>query len=77
MKILGYLLLLSLPVWAQRGAAPHPAGMRAGWGITVADEDVLKLAVQLGVRDIVIYGGPGARTLPGTATPLSKPRADY
>jgi mannonate dehydratase len=51
--------------------------MRAGWGITVLTDEALTTAAQLGVRDVVIYGGPGAGTLPGTDQPLSKPRADY
>lgn len=33
--------------------------MRSSWGIAVATDEVLKLSAQLGVRDIVIYGGPG------------------
>jgi mannonate dehydratase len=51
--------------------------MRAGWGITVLDDDVLKLAAQMGVRDVVLYGGPGARTVPGTTEPLTTRRATY
>src|SRR5438034_6477715 len=35
------------------------ADMRSAWGIAVATDEVLKLSSQLGVRDIVIYGGPG------------------
>jgi mannonate dehydratase len=33
--------------------------MRAAWGIAAATDEVLKLSAQLGVRDLVIYGGPG------------------
>ena len=51
--------------------------MRAAWGINVVDDDVCKLAVQMGVRDVVLYGGPGAKNLPGTAQVLTKPRAEY
>lgn len=58
-------------------AAEPPQPMRAAWAIREATDEVLKLAVQLGVRDIVLYGGPGARNLPGTSQPLTKPRAEY
>ena len=54
---------------------PEPAGMHPAWAIRLATDEVLKLAAQFGVRDIIVYGGPGAATLPGTATPLAKPRA--
>jgi mannonate dehydratase len=58
-------------------ATDAPDGMRAGWGITVLADDVLKLAVQMGVRDVVLYGGPGAKTVPGTMQPLTTARATY
>jgi mannonate dehydratase len=51
--------------------------MRNGWAIRFANDEVLKLSAQLGVRDIVIYGGPGSAYLPGTDQPLNKPRAVY
>jgi mannonate dehydratase len=59
------------------GQPPEPAAMRGAWGVRNATDEVLKLAAQLGVRDIVISGGPGAANIPGTAERLSKPRADY
>jgi mannonate dehydratase len=71
------LLVLSSPIWSQGERNAPPAGMRAAWGINVVDDDVCKLAVQMGVRDVVLYGGPGAKNLPGIAQPLTKPRADY
>ena len=66
-----------IPAAAVALAAEPPSQMRAAWAVRETTEEVLKLAVQLGVRDIVLYGGPGARNVPGTAQPLSKPRADY
>ena len=35
-------------------ASAAPDNMRAGWGITVLEDDVLRLAVQMGVRDVVV-----------------------
>ena len=58
-------------------AAAAPDGMRAGWGITVLEDEVLTLAVQRGVRDVVLYGRPGAKTVPGTGQPLTTGRATY
>jgi mannonate dehydratase len=58
----------------QRNSDPR---MRNGWAIRFANDEVLKLSAQLGVRDIVIYGGPGSAYLPGTDQPLNKPRAVY
>jgi mannonate dehydratase len=43
----------------------------------VLTDEVLKLGEQLGVRELVIYGGPGSGKLPGTDQPLNKPRAEY
>jgi mannonate dehydratase len=57
--------------------ANRAAGMRAGWGINDLTDDVLKLAVQMGVHDIVLYGGPGNKNVPGTSRPLNKARAGY
>jgi mannonate dehydratase len=68
------LILLAAPL-AAAGQAPAP--LRPAWGIRVLTDEVLATAAQLGVRDVVIAGGPGARTLPGTDQPLTKPRAEY
>lgn len=68
----GFIVLLCWSATAQ-----SRPGMRAAWGITVLNDEVLTAAAQLGVRDVVIYGGPGAATLPGTDQPLAKPRATY
>jgi len=51
--------------------------MRNGWAIMETTDEVLKLSAQLGVNDIVVYGGPSADRVPGTGQPLSKPRAEY
>ncbi|MEW5979311.1 MAG: mannonate dehydratase [Acidobacteriota bacterium] len=60
--------------------------MHAAWGIAVASDDVLKLSAQLGVRNIVIYGGPGWEFDHGSwgmrggrrkNQPIEKPRAGY
>ena len=71
------LLLAASPSVADEKQGSQPVGMRAAWGINVVDDDVCKLAVQMGVRDVVLYGGPGAKNLPGTAQALTKPRAEY
>ena len=42
-----------------RPESEKKTNMRSAWGIAVATDEVLKLSSQLGVRDIVIYGGPG------------------
>ena len=51
--------------------------MKNAWAIRVATDEVLRTSAQLGVNDIVIYGGPGWPYLPGTLEPLNKPRATY
>jgi mannonate dehydratase len=71
------LLLLASPPLPDTKQGSQPTEMRAAWGINVIDDDVCKLAVQMGVRDVVLYGGPGAKNLPGTAQALTKPRAEY
>jgi hypothetical protein len=71
------LLLAASPSVADEKQGSQPVGMRAAWGINVVDDDVCKLAVQMGVRDVVLYGGPGAKNLPGTAQALTKPRGEY
>ena len=51
--------------------------MRNAWAIRVATDEVLETSAQLGVKDIVVYGGPGFPWKPGTAEPLNEPRASY
>src|SRR3954447_8611949 len=57
--------------------SPSPLQMRAGIGIRFADDEVLKLSVQAGARDVVIYGGPGSGFVPGTRERLKGRRASY
>ncbi|MGH9663313.1 MAG: mannonate dehydratase [Bryobacteraceae bacterium] len=70
------LLILAGASLAPAQSLP-PDTMRGAWGIRDANDQVLKLAAQLGVKDIVIAGGPGATNVPGTNRRLTKPRADY
>jgi mannonate dehydratase len=65
------------------GSEKQP-NMRSAWGIAAATDEVLKLSAQLGVRDIVIYGGPGWefnrgswRMKVGTDQSLKPSRAGY
>ena len=60
------------------GQAPtSPEQMRPALGIRFATDEVLRLAVQFGVRDVVIYGGPGSGFVPGTNERLTTRRASY
>ena len=49
--------------------------MKNAWAIKILDDEVLNTSVQLGVKDIVIYGGPGFSFIPGTDIKLNKSRA--
>jgi mannonate dehydratase len=72
------LLVGSALAFAAFGQSPTaPEQMRAGLGIRFATDEVLKLAVQFGVRDIVIYGGPASGFVPGTNERLTSSRATY
>jgi len=51
--------------------------IRPALGIRVVTDEVLKLAVQMGVRDVVIYGGPVSGFVPGTNERLTTRRASY
>ncbi len=51
--------------------------MRPAWAINNLTDEVLRTSAQYGVKDIIVYAGPGARTIPGTSQPLDKPRAEY
>lgn len=70
-----YTLLLTL--LAAATAAEPPKGMRPAWGVRNATDEVLTLAAQLGIHDIIISGGPGADNVPGSLEKLAKPRTDY
>ena len=72
-----WLVLPGLLGTGVAAAAAQTRPLRAAWGITNLTDEVLQLAAQMGVQDVVLYGGPGARTLPGTAQPLAKSRAGY
>lgn len=85
-RLLTAFLLAGMTVAQNPGRTSGPANatqkqasddLRAGLGIRVASDEVLSVAVQLGVRDVVIYGGPGSGNVPGTDRKLNKPRADY
>jgi mannonate dehydratase len=71
------LLLCCAILGAAWGQQTPPAVMRSAWAVRDATDEVLKLAVQFGIKDIVIYGGPGSMNVPGTAQRLTKPHADY
>lgn len=71
------LSLLMLAASMAPAQPPSTERMRGAWGIRDANDEVLKLAAQLGVRDIIIAGGPGATNIPGTDQRLTKPRAGY
>ncbi len=73
-KLILSLILLAAPLAA---AGQSLAPRRPAWGIRVLTDEVLATAAQLGVRDVIIAGGPGAPNLPGTEQPLNKPRASY
>jgi len=51
--------------------------LRPALGIRLATDEVLTLAVQFGVRDVVIYGGPASGFIPGTNERLITRRATY
>ncbi|MDA1279319.1 MAG: mannonate dehydratase [Chloroflexi bacterium] len=51
--------------------------MKNAWAIRFATDEVLETSVQLGVRNIVFYGGPGVDVLPGTDQPHGKDRNSY
>src|SRR5687768_7752153 len=95
LALLGLLALRNLspttPVASQsldrskgKAGSEKQPNMRSAWGIAAATDEVLKLSAQLGVRDIVIYGGPGWefnrgswRMKVGTDQPLKPSRAGY
>lgn len=51
--------------------------MRHAWAIGNCTEEALRTSAQYGVRDLIIYTGPSATTVPGTNQPLGKPRTEY
>ncbi|HZP02532.1 MAG TPA: mannonate dehydratase [Terriglobia bacterium] len=92
LNVLGVLIFASVPAWGEEPNSATPNGdptpaqaagnpterrMRPAVAITKATDEVLTFASQLGIRDIIVYGGPGSTHLPGSEEPLSKPRASY
>lgn len=82
LSIAGLLICLGQPVLGRPTGTPGAGQaterrMRPAVAITSATDEVLKFASQLGIRDIIVYGGPGSSHLPGSQEPLSKPRAGY
>ena len=51
--------------------------MKNAWGIRIATDEVLETSVQLGVKNIIYYGGPSSPLLPGTDQPHGKARNEY
>jgi len=51
--------------------------MKNAWAIRYATDEVLETSVQLGVNNIVFYGGPGEDVFPGTDNPHNKKRNEY
>ncbi|MDP6666777.1 MAG: mannonate dehydratase [Dehalococcoidia bacterium] len=51
--------------------------MKNAWAVRVATDEVLQTSVQLGVNNLVFYGGPGMGVLPGTDQPHGKDRNTY
>ena len=51
--------------------------MKNAWAIRIATDEVLITSAQLGVKDIIFYGGPGSALLPGTNEPHGKGRNTY
>ena len=51
--------------------------MKNAWAVRIATDEVLKTSAQLGVKNIVFYGGPGSGLLPGTDEPHGKSRNTY
>lgn len=51
--------------------------MKNAWAIRFATDEVLETSVQLGVKNIVVYGGPAVDVFPGTDQPHGKERNEY
>ncbi|MBT4944279.1 MAG: hypothetical protein HON31_09825, partial [Chloroflexi bacterium] len=48
--------------------------MKNAWALRYATDEVLETSVQLGVKNIIFYSGPGEDVLPGTDQPHNKDR---
>lgn len=52
--------------------------MRQSWAVSSVDDEVMRTSAQYGVENLIIYTGPGTKTLPGSKEPLQrKSRPDY
>ena len=52
-------------------------GMKNAWAIRIATDEVLETSLQLGVKNIIFYGGPGVDVLPASDVPHGKERNTY
>ncbi len=52
-------------------------GMKNSWAVRYATDEVLETSVQLGVKNIIFYGGPGVDVLPASDLPHGKERNTY
>jgi mannonate dehydratase len=73
LSLAGFLLVPAILSQSQVGTDQ----IRPALGIRLVSDEVLKLAVQMGVRDVVIYGGPASGFVPGTNERLTTRRATY
>jgi len=48
--------------------------MKNAWAIRYATDEVLQMSVQLGVKNLIFYGGPGTGLLPASDEPHGKDR---
>jgi mannonate dehydratase len=51
--------------------------MKNAWAVRIATDEVLETSVQLGVKNIIFYGGPGSQFRPASDKPLEKARNSY
>jgi len=51
--------------------------MKNAWAVRIATDEVLETSVQLGVKNIIFYGGPGSTFRPASDKPLEKARNSY
>lgn len=79
-RILDSIADLGLQAAINRVVARNFTGkvkMKNAWAVRIATDEVLKTSAQLGVKNIVFYGGQGSGLLPGTDEPHGKSRNTY